>query len=1357
METTTEAALTTPRPPSARRQACVRLACGLSVSLPLLIASLAAPARAAAPDQFFELKIRPVLAETCFRCHDDRQKAGGLRVDSRAALVAGGESGPAIVPGRPEESLLVQALRRDPDVSAMPPEKERALRPDQVADFERWIRDGAPWPEQSARFVGRRHWAFEPLNAPPLPVVADAAWCRTTVDRYIRAEQESVGVRPLAPADRRTLGRRAAFDLTGLPPDPELLEEFAADESPDALERLVDRWLAAPAYGERWGRHWLDVVRYADSAGETADYPLPLAWRYRNYVIQSFNRDKPYDEFVREQIAGDVLARESWASRRGDEQVAAERYAEQVTATGFLALSRRFGFDSENYHHLTIQDSIDTLGQSFLGLSLGCARCHDHKFDPITMRDYYALYGIFDSTRYPFPGSEQKQKVRSLAPLVPPTAAIPQWHDYLTRVGRLAHELQARNLPVPPGILRSLVDCDGDFELQAPAAGGSYGVLVPPWHYAGAISVTTAAQSPYKNLYASGRVGVSVPASTSDYRFYQSLATLQGESPHDQQHFNLDFRVHAATAAAGRGHGILLGDGEQPPALEWHIRGGRLEMHCGGVKHDVGPIAVGEWLNLQWTTDRRTSTLRGRFGKPGAATEFGPIPTPADVSQRWNRLEFRSLPALDAVQGESPSSAIDYDQFGVRNEPIGPASLEPASLDPAPREAAAASDLAARPTAAQIAQWNDELRRLVGIDGDLELQPLDKPPTAPWNPGPNSVVQLSRDAQSPYRNVYGAGKQGLRMPNRAEYDGFGVTLEKAPRSADGKMVVGFDFRCTSDAAGGDGAWRFYVGHGPGPSPAIELHWNAREFYYRDGDAKKPAGRLQVGRWYQVQLTLDAPARTYAGTLSTPDETISFAGVCPSIWDGAIDYSFIDSYGHLPGVRPSLDADNFAFVDRPLAPLRPAADAPTAATTERSKADDDAHVRRERIVALRKRLADEQARGEQLTRELQTLLVEGPFPMAYAMAEGTPHDAPLQQRGEPDRPGATTPRGFVKALSINSSMNSSMNNSPNDAAERPTTLSGSGRRELADWLTRPDQPLASRVMANRIWQYHFGRGLVVTPNDFGTRGQPPTHPALLDHLAHHFRRHDWSVKQLHRQIMLSATYRQSSPTVASESPAFESPAAKLTVDDARRLYVGFTRRRLSAEEIRDAILLVSGELDARPAEGHPFPSPITWGYSQHAPFRAVYNHAHRSVYLMSQRIKRHPFLALFDGADPNASTAERAATIVPTQALYFLNDPFVHESAERWAARLLAARPDDESRLEAAWRAATGRPATPVDIADAQHFFQLYRTELAALDAAQPATNAAAAEAAAVVARREQRLWAAYLRTLLGANEFLYVD
>ena len=487
----------------------------------------------------FESQIRPVLAGTCFQCHGELKAGGTLRVDSREALMKGGESGPAIIPEKPDESLLIQAIRRHDSVSAMPPEKEKALRPDQVAAFVTWVSAGAVWPEMTAKFEVDNHWAFEPVRDEVPPTVRNQSWIRTSVDPFVLFPLEAAGIAHAPLADKTTLIRRATYDLTGLPPTLEEIEAFERDPSPDAFHTVLERLLKSSAYGERWGRHWLDVVRYADTAGETADYPVRDAWRYRNYVIDAFNADKPYDEFLREQIAGDILAK----------QGPRDRYAERAAATGYLAISRRFGFDSENYHHLTIQDTIDTLGQSVLGLSLGCARCHDHKFDPISLRDYYGLYGIFESSNYAFPGAEQKQRSRAMMPLSPRDESLEKWLAFDRRVAELVGTISRQTPTAPPAILRSLDDLDGDFEMQGPAAGGSRGVLVGPWLWSGDISVTTSAQSPFKNLYPLGKLGTNLAKNGNFYRVGRALPACSTTNSSKQLFMNLDLRV----AATGTG------------------------------------------------------------------------------------------------------------------------------------------------------------------------------------------------------------------------------------------------------------------------------------------------------------------------------------------------------------------------------------------------------------------------------------------------------------------------------------------------------------------------------------------------------------------------------------------------------------------------------------------------------------------------------------------------------------------------------------------------------------------------------------------------------------------------------------
>ena len=364
--------------------------------------------------ELFEKRIRPLLVKHCYECHsaDSKEVKGDLLVDTRAGMRRGGFTGPAVMPGDVERSLLIEAVKYGNDDMKMPPTKR--LAESEIADLEAWVKLGAPDPRQGKALkkkfdisAGKTFWSLQPIIKPPVPVVADADWSRTAIDRFLKPELDLHRLRPLGLADKRTLLRRATFDLTGLPPTPDELNAFVADNSPEAFAKVVDRLLASPRYGERWGRHWMDLVRYADTAGDNSDYPIPQAYRYRNYIIDAFNADKPYDQFLREQIAGDLLPAANDAERN-----------ERIIATGYIASSRRFGSIIQGYpQHLTIEDTIDNLGRTVLGLTINCARCHDHKFDPISQEDYYGLYGIFNSTKYPFPGIELDKKPRDFVAL----------------------------------------------------------------------------------------------------------------------------------------------------------------------------------------------------------------------------------------------------------------------------------------------------------------------------------------------------------------------------------------------------------------------------------------------------------------------------------------------------------------------------------------------------------------------------------------------------------------------------------------------------------------------------------------------------------------------------------------------------------------------------------------------------------------------------------------------------------------------------------------------------------------------------------------------------------------------------
>lgn len=738
----------------------------------------------------FEARVGPLLAARCLDCHGGVERRAGLSLASRAELLAGGGRGAAVVPGEPGRSLLLAVLRRDPGVPAMPP--DRPLESQELDALARWIESGASYGEEPLRGTW---WSFAPRTDPRPPEVEDADWCTGDLDRFVLAPIEAAGLVPAPPAPRAQWLRRVTFDLAGLPPTPEDLDAFLADDAPGAEERVVERLLASGAHGEHFARLWLDLARYADTAGDSSDYPVEDAWRFRDWVVASFERDLPYDEFLRLQVAGDLLAAD--ASR--------EEHAEGVIATGFLALARRFGVGKDAEMHLVREDSLDTLGRAVLGLSLSCARCHDHPFDPIPQRDYFALDGILASTIYPFPGSEEERAPDRLVPLLP------------------ARELEARL---------------------------------------------------------------------------------------------------------------------------------------------------------------------------------------ADHAERLAAFEAR------------------------------PAAPEAERLEP----------------------------------------PADPPPQA-------------RAAPSP------------------------------------------------------------------PEPPR-------------------------------------------------------------------------------------------------------------------------------------------------------------FETAYACREGEARDARLLEGGNPRRRGAAVPRGFPAAVSP-------------EGSTRIVEGGGSGRRELADWLTRPDHPLTARVWANRVWARLMGEGIVATPSDFGRQGAPPSNPELLDWLAARLVEDGWSTRALVRRIVLSAAYRRSTASASQARAGAESRLA------------WHARRRLSAEELRDALLAVAGALEPGSGGPHPFPERSRWKWTQHEPFAETYDHDRRSLYLMVPRLRRHPYLALFDGADANASHARRGITITPSQAHFLANDPWMHAQSERTARRLSTERASDEERVVLLWRLAYARSPEDGELEVAREFLDAY---------AQGEDDAARLAALA-----------ALVRVVLSSNEFLYLD
>ena len=371
--------------------------------------------------EFFEKRIRPLLIERCHACHSGEAPSpmGGLKLDSAEAVLAGGSRGPAVAPGKPQESLLIRAVSfEDPELK-MPPTGRLSDR--EIADLVRWVKSGASFPASGSASTGagggidweagRRFWSFRPIQDPPLPAVNDSRWVSSPVDAFVLSRLEAKGLKPAPPADKRSWLRRVTYGLTGLPPSASDIEGFEADQSPENHRKVVDRLLASPHYGERWGRHWLDLVGFAETNGHEFDHTKADVWRYRDAVVRAFNQDVPYDRFVREHVAGDLLAEK----RLGPDGI----HWESPVGTSFFWLGERLNgaIDSVKARADEVDNQIDVLSKAFLGLTVACARCHDHKFDPIPTSDYYALAGVLHSTDFAqavIDSASRRQEIASL-------------------------------------------------------------------------------------------------------------------------------------------------------------------------------------------------------------------------------------------------------------------------------------------------------------------------------------------------------------------------------------------------------------------------------------------------------------------------------------------------------------------------------------------------------------------------------------------------------------------------------------------------------------------------------------------------------------------------------------------------------------------------------------------------------------------------------------------------------------------------------------------------------------------------------------------------------------------------------
>ena len=471
-------------------------------------------AQSLASQDAFTRQILPIFEKHCFECHSHAHKIkGGLSLDFRSGWQKGGDSGPAIVPGNVADSLLLRAVNHEDKDLAMPPKKK--ISPEEIALLTEWVRSGAVDPRGDAPKKatdleeGRKHWAFQPVSDPEPPRSAFPEISNGAIDSFLFEKISGHGLRPSAPADRATLLRRATYDLTGLPPTARELELFMADPRPDsaAFATVIERLLDSTAYGEKWARLWLDVIRFADTTGCSSDWPIDDAWRYRDWVARAFQTDLPFPQFVSMQIAGDILARDLLRSGQPGDPAMVQ---DHLIATGFLALSKRFGSNPNAFEHLTIADTLDNSWRALQGLSMGCARCHDHKFEPLFHKDYYALYGIFASSHYPYPGSELSKSASVLVPLdlSRDTSALDHWNREVVAAAAAFPKTQPRTVLASSGSAWGFEEMERSEAIETRMPGS-------PWVVTGEVRVVDTGNSPFVHLVPHGSQAADFPATVS--------------------------------------------------------------------------------------------------------------------------------------------------------------------------------------------------------------------------------------------------------------------------------------------------------------------------------------------------------------------------------------------------------------------------------------------------------------------------------------------------------------------------------------------------------------------------------------------------------------------------------------------------------------------------------------------------------------------------------------------------------------------------------------------------------------------------------------------------------------------------
>jgi len=1022
--------------------------------------------------EFFQTKVHPLLKARCFKCHskDAKRLEGELRLDARSLLLAGGETGPAAVPNEPAESLMIEAILYES--LEMPPSGR--LPEGEIAILTKWVERGLPWTDEGLTVTveekmfplderKKSHWAWQPIRDVAAPAVKDNAWARSAVDRFILAELEARNLAPAPPADRRTLIRRVYFDLVGLPPTPEQVREFLDDKlsTPDALARVVDSLLESPHFGERWARHWLDLVRYAETLGHEFDYKLKYAHHYRDYVIRAINADVPYDQFVREHIAGDLL--------KNPRRNPVDGTSESIIGTGFWFLGelKHAPVDVKGEEATVVDNQLDVFSKTFLGLTVACARCHDHKFDAISARDYYALSGFLQSSRrqhaYVDPEGRIEKAVSQLKELhatadeLIATSVHRSAGDAVDRTTRLL--LASREVifgspkpgdsDVPSGKRGDILLADfesedfGEWKAEGAAfAKGTVAGTLQRQQKVSGFSGKRLVNSYVGGDNATGRL--TSPEFVIDRRRIQFL--IGGGAHKGRTCMNLLVNGKVVRTATGKAN-------ERLDAHVWDVSALQLELAViqivdeqkGGWGHvNVDHIVL---------TDSGKATLTKRpIGVVAKEHGVGP-----ETLERWVRAlsdDGLKSPSHPLFTWRELAQSTDSDLTATRSR----VSTRLESATTAREKFESETDLIDDFDDGNFDGWFSTGWAF----GDAPLQPHAwSRGKAPSFPGAISSGRYGNKL----RGVLRSPEFTLTRPSVLyRFAGNNVTVRLIIDNYVMDEYNGLLFRgCKFDLKNEQLHWfrqggdvRNHVGH----RAHIELIDEG------DGWIVVDEIRLADGGTAQVD-PVSAASLTIAGSDDiTTQQALALA---------------IARLSNSPDVDASGGAEQLAGW----------------LGSQNLVADD---VVADKLATLRE--------------EADRIANEVPTPQyVLAMTDGTGENEHVFVRGSHANLGPVAPRRMLEAISGN--------NQPDFGDD------GSGRLELAERLLSPSNPFPARVMANRIWHHLFGRGIVASVDNFGVLGERPTHPELLDHLATRFVAEGWSVKSLIRSLLLTQTYQMDS--------------------------------------------------------------------------------------------------------------------------------------------------------------------------------------------------------------------------------------